>query len=153
MVKLGLRVLAALWSLPTLFPMSTVASRFPCRAVLSCCCSNSSSDRKRRGLGTLFQRPCTVALKREALDDGLILFRSLNKCLVGRRTHSCVCLTTITSWAEQHIQRRLRKGQDERGAAGLINEGEQQPLQLNFLRDTWNQSESQRSSHNKGFII
>lgn len=112
-VEMGLRVSAALWSILSLFKISTVASLFPSRAVVS----SSSSDRKLCGLGTPFQGPWTAALKQEALDDGLILFRSLNKCLLGRLAHSCACLTTITSWAEQAIQLGLCKGQDERGAA------------------------------------
>lgn len=110
---MGLRVSAVLWSILSLFKISTVASLFPSRAVES----SSSLDRKLCGLGTPFQGPWTAALKQEALDDGLIVFRSLNKCLLGRLPHSCVCLGTITSWAEQAIQLRLYKGQGRRGAA------------------------------------
>lgn len=109
---MGLRVSAALWSILSLFKISTVASLFPSRAVES----SSSLERKLCGLGTPFQGPWTAALKQEALGDGLIVFRSLNKCLLGRLPHSCVCLGTITSWAEQPIQLRLYKGQGRRGA-------------------------------------
>lgn len=107
-VEMGLRVSVVLWSVLSLFKISTVACLFPSTAVER----SRSLDRKLCGLGTPFQGPWTTALKQEALGDGLIVFRSLNKCLLGQLPHSCVCLRTITSWAEQAIQLRLCKGQE-----------------------------------------
>lgn len=92
----------------SLFKISTVACLFASTAVES----SRGLHRKLCGLGTPFQGAWTAALKQEALGDGLIVFRSLNKCLLGRLPHSCVCLWTITSWAEQAIQLRLYKGQE-----------------------------------------
>lgn len=120
---MGLRGSVVLWSVLSLFKISTVACLFPSMAVER----SSSLDRKLCGLGTPLQRPWTAALEQEALRDGLIVFRSLNKCLLGRLPHSCVCLWTITSWAEQAIQLRLYKGQERSsedwGLDSRFNEG------------------------------
>lgn len=103
-VEMGLRGSVVLWSVFSLFKISTVACLFPSMTMER----SSSLDRKLCGLGT----PLT-ALKQEALGDGLIIFRSLNKCLLGQLPHSCARLWTITSWAEQAIQLRLYKGQEK----------------------------------------
>lgn len=85
-VGMGLRESVVLWSVLSLFKISTVACLFLFTTVES----SSSLDRKLCGLGTPFQGPWTAALKQEALGDGLIVFRSLNKCLLGR-SRTAVC--------------------------------------------------------------